>query len=134
MDHYESLQVMEKNYVSMERGPSVGAVSYDRAVAGSVAARALHDAQEAMHMVPPKDLVTVLHELQPLMLLEVAAMMDLEALVMMPLWLLDTMVMGNAAAPYGLTNATSYGAAAASPLYGSTQQATYGSGQTLPAY
>ncbi|URD76645.1 hypothetical protein MUK42_37354 [Musa troglodytarum] len=44
MDHYESLQVMEKNYVSMERGPSVGAVSYDRAVAGSVAARALHDA------------------------------------------------------------------------------------------
>lgn len=43
-------------------------------------------------------------------------------------------VMGNAAAPYGLTNATSYGAAAASPLYDSTQQATYGSGQTPPAY
>ncbi|KAJ8498129.1 hypothetical protein OPV22_008681 [Ensete ventricosum] len=44
------------------------------------------------------------------------------ALVMRPLWLLDMMVvMGNAAAPYGLTNAPSYGAAAAaaaSPLYG----------------
>lgn len=74
-----------------EHGPSVGAVSYGRAAAGSVAARALHDAPRGHAYDASKGSSFSSPRVQSIMLLEVAAMMDLEALVMRPPWLLDMM-------------------------------------------